>query len=57
MTVKIDYVTSDTRDVDPSWYGQFMREWAKWQQGNNRIGVESRVTDLFIYFITQFSVS
>ena len=60
LTVKIDYVTSDTRDVDPSWYGRFMCEWVKRQQGNKRIGVESRVTNLFIilfYFITQFSVS
>ena len=31
MTVKIniDYVTSDTRDVDPSWYGRFMCEMGK----------------------------
>ena len=48
MTVKIDYVTSDTRDVDPSWYGRFMCEWVKRLQGNKRIGVESRVTNLFI---------
>ena len=48
LIVKIDYVTSDTRDVDPSWYGQFMCEWVKRQQGNKRIGVESRVTNLFI---------
>ena len=32
VTVKIDYVTSDTRDVDPSRYGRFLCEWVKWQQ-------------------------
>ena len=48
LTVKIDYVTSDTRDVDPSWYGRFVCEWVKRHQGNKRIGVESRVTNLFI---------
>ena len=48
VEINIDYVTSDTRDVDPSWYGRFMCEWVKRQQGNKRIGVESRVTNLFI---------